>query len=87
MDHFPLKITWNLDELLLSTTKDKRTISDGRRGRDTVAKNPPLTWQHTIGRDLTKQASLPEEQGFGVQYLGPQTLGAAPERQPPKHLA
>lgn len=24
MDHFSLKITWNLDELLFSTTKDKK---------------------------------------------------------------
>lgn len=64
------------------------TAVDGREGRDALSlKSSPLSWQHMVGRDPTRQVPLPEEQRLGVPHLGPQPLRAAPERRPPQHLA
>ena len=67
MDHFPLKKNMGKLDKLISTTKDKRTTSRWERGRDTVWQKTPPQWvQYTIGRNLNRQALLPEKQRVGA---------------------
>lgn len=63
-----------------SMTKDKRTTSGPVREAEThLTKNCPLVLRHTMERDLTRQASLLEEQRM-VPTSATWPLGAAPER-------
>lgn len=81
---------WKLDELL-STTKDKKTTSIQVADVEQVEtqphknKNPFPMYQHTMGRDLTRQTLL-EKQSVGALHQALWPLGSALGNQAPSVL-